>query len=119
MTFQELAARFNLPHFHTPITELNMTSLQFVSLVLDILLVVTAVVAFWLRPRIGGQLALGLRVLMVGVMVLGLAHLIETMLFVIFSLSTSLNEVLHRLLVVGAMILVIVGFAIMRRAFEG
>jgi hypothetical protein len=95
-----------------------MTFPQSVSLILDILLVAAAVVAFWARPRIGGLLARGLRVLMAGVVVLGLAHLVETALFVAFNLNTSLNEILHRLLVVAGLILVIAGFVIMRRAFE-
>jgi hypothetical protein len=92
--------------------------LEIVSLVLDIALVIAAIAAYWARPRIGGQLAKGLRVLLVGVMILGLAHLIETGLFALFNLDLQINEILHRLLVVGGFIFVILGFLIMRRAFE-
>ncbi len=48
-----------------------MKSLEVISLSLDILLVFAAGVAYLARPRIGGQLAKGLRVLLAGVIVLG------------------------------------------------
>lgn len=95
-----------------------MTSLQLISLALDILLVVAAIVSYLARPRIGGQLAKGMRVLLAGVIVLGFAHLIETGMFVIFNVPTQINEIVHRLLVGSGIVLVILGFVIMRRAFE-
>jgi hypothetical protein len=49
-----------------------MNFLELISLLLDILLVVAAIVAYLARPRIGGELAKGLRILLAGVMVLGL-----------------------------------------------
>ena len=93
--------------------------MQTISFVLDILLVIAAITAYLARPRIGGQLAKGLRILLTGIMVLGFAHLIETALFVFFNVSAPLNEVIHRLLVAAGFILVIIGFARMRGAFEG
>ncbi len=95
-----------------------MDFLQIVSFVLDVALVVAAVVAYHARPRIGGQLAIGLRILLVGVMILGLAHFIETALFVVFRVDLQANELVHRVLVVTGMTLVIWGFYRMRRAFE-
>jgi hypothetical protein len=73
-----------------------MEPLQVVSFVLDVLLVVAAIVAYLARPRIGGELAVGLRILLVGVLILGLAHLVET-----------------------GFVFVILGFIKMRQAFEG
>ncbi len=95
-----------------------MDPLQIVSFTLDIILVIAAVLAYLARPRIGGQLAIGLRILLVGLMILGLAHFIETTLFVVFKLDLQVNEVIHRLLVGGAFVFVILGFLRMRRAFE-
>lgn len=95
-----------------------MKSLEVISLSLDILLVFAAIVAYLARPRIGGQLAKGLRVLLAGVMVLGFAHLIETGLFVLLNENRQINEVIHRLLVGAGFVFVILGFYIMRRAFE-
>lgn len=95
-----------------------MNSLQLISLFLDIFLVVAAVVAYMARPQIGGQLAKGLRVLLVGLMILGLDHLLETALFIVFSLNTQINEIIHRLTVVIGFMFIILGFYIMRRAFD-
>lgn len=95
-----------------------MDFLQIVSFVLDVALIVAAVVAYHARPRIGGQLAIGLRILLVGVMILGLAHFIETALFVVFMVDLQTNEMIHRVLVVIGLAFVILGFYRMRRAFE-
>jgi hypothetical protein len=95
-----------------------MTVQQLISLVLDIVLVVVAVVAYAMRPRIGGELAKGLRILLIGLMILGLDHLLETGLFIFFQLDLATNEIIHRLTVVVAFGFVILGFSIMRRAFE-
>ena len=96
-----------------------MEPLQAVSFVLDLLLVVAAIVAYLARPRIGGELSVGLRILLAGVIILGLAHLIETLLFVLFNIDLQLNEVIHRLLVATAFVFIILGFLRMRQAFDG
>lgn len=95
-----------------------MTLLETISLGLDILLVAAAAITYVARPRIGGELSRGLRILLGGVIVLGLAHLIETAMFTVFNLSLETNEILHRLIVMFGFVFVILGFLIMRRAFE-
>ena len=95
-----------------------MTLLELISFTLDILLIAAAILAYFARPRIGGQLARGLRVLLVGVIILGMAHFIETGLFTWFNIAREVNEILHRLIVVAGFVFVIWGFAMMRRAFE-
>ncbi len=96
-----------------------MTFTELSSFVLDVLLIVAAVAAYLARPRIGGQLAKGLRILLIGVMVLGLVHFIESGLFFLFSSwPVGVHEVIHRLLVVIGFGFVVFGFAMMRRAFE-
>ena len=82
-------------------------------------MIIAAIIAYLSRPRIGGELAKGLQILMTGIMILGFAHLVETLLFLEFSVDTSFNEIVHRLLVSGGFIFVIVGFNRMRRAFHG
>jgi len=93
--------------------------MQAIAFVLDILLVVAAIAAYLARPRIGGQLARGLQTVMTGILVLGFAHLAETLLFALFNLDTELNEVVHRLLVATGFVFVIIGFSRMRGAFDG
>ena len=93
--------------------------MEIIAFVLDILLVVAAIAAYLARPRIGGQLAKGLQALTTGLLVLGFAHLIETLLFVMFNVDRPLNEVIHRLLVATGFVFVIIGFIRMRGAFDG
>ena len=89
-----------------------------IAFVLDIFLVIAAFAAYLARPRIGGQLARGMRSLTTGLLVLGFAHLTETVLFAMFFVNRPLNEVIHRLLVAAGFIFVIVGFVRMRKAFD-
>jgi hypothetical protein len=95
-----------------------MDTLQIISLVLDVLLIAAAVIAYLARPQIGGALAKGLRILLIGVMILGLAHFIETILFAVLNLSQEANEVIHRLLVGVGFGFVIWGFLKMREALK-
>jgi hypothetical protein len=97
---------------------IHMDALQIVSLILDLLLVAAAVIAYLARPRIGGALAKGLRILLVGVMILGLAHFIETILFALLQMGQEANEVIHRLLVVAGFGFIIWGFLKMREALK-
>ena len=92
--------------------------MELVSFILDFFLVIAAVVAYLARPRIGGQLAKGLQTLLVGVVVLGLAHLVETVLFAMFNVDRQINEILHRLLISAGFVFVIWGFFTIRRAFD-
>ena len=93
--------------------------MQTIAFVLDILLVAAAIAAYLARPRIGGQLARGLQTLMTGILVLGFAHLVETLFFAVVSIDIDLNEVIHRLLVAIGFGFVILGFVRMRGAFDG
>lgn len=95
-----------------------MNNLNLLSFALDVILVMAAILAYWSRPRIGGELAKGLRVLLIGVMILGLAHFIETGLFALFNLEVHINEIVHRLIVMAGFVFVILGFFIMHRAFD-
>lgn len=96
-----------------------MTLLEYASFFLDIVLIVAAVIAYFNRPRIGGQLSQGLRILLIGLMILGMAHFIETAMFdFLVIVDRPTNEIIHRLLVGGGFVFVIWGFVKMRRAFE-
>ncbi|MBI5304493.1 MAG: hypothetical protein HY868_20335 [Chloroflexi bacterium] len=95
-----------------------MEILQLIALGLDVLLVAAAIMAYLTRPRIGGELARGLGILLVGVMILGLAHLLESILFVVINVGLYVNEVVHRLFVGFGFVWVIVGFVTMNRAFR-
>jgi hypothetical protein len=110
------APRYDPPLLAKPIKRLSMET---IAIVLDVVLVIAAIAAYLARPRIGGQLSKGLQTLMTGILVLGLAHLIETLFFTLLFVDRPLNEVIHRLLVAVGFIFVIVGFVRMRKAFDG
>ena len=87
--------------------------------ILDILLVISAVLALYFRPKIGGQLAIGLRLIMVGVFVLGLTHLTDTLLKdLVTSIDATTRPLLHRGLNVIGFVFIFLGFFRMRKALE-
>jgi hypothetical protein len=87
--------------------------------ILDILLVISAILALYFRPKIGGQLAIGLRLIMVGVFVLGLTHLTDTLLKdLVSSIDATTRPLLHRGLNVIGFIFIFLGFFRMRKALE-
>ncbi len=89
-----------------------------ISYILDIILVIAAIGAFIARPRIGGLLAKGMQSLSAGLLVLGFAHLLETMLSTFWNIDEPLNEVVHRFLVLLGFVFIIIGFIRMRKAFD-
>jgi hypothetical protein len=89
------------------------------AILLDITLVIAGIAAYRASPRIGGELAKGLRLLTDGVLILGFAHLVESVMFLLFDTARPFNEVIHRVIVILGFAFVIVGFNRMRRAFGG
>jgi len=87
--------------------------------ILDILLVISAFLALYFRPRIGGQLAVGLRLIMIGVLILGFTHLTDTLLKdFVSAIDATTRPLLHRALNVGGFVLIFIGFFQMRKAIE-
>lgn len=86
---------------------------------LDIVLVVAALLALYFRPKIGGRLAVGLRLIMVGVFILGLTHLTDTLLKdFVATIDATTRPLLHRGLNVVGFLLIFTGFFQMRKAIE-
>ncbi len=86
---------------------------------LDILLVVCAILALYFRPKIGGSLAVGLRLIMVGVLILGLTHLTDTLLKdFVASIDATERPLLHRSLNLIGFLFIFIGFFRMKRAIE-
>ncbi len=86
---------------------------------LDIVLLVSAFLALYFRPKIGGQLAVGLRLIMVGVFFLGLTHLADTLLKdFVTAIDAATRPLLHRGLNVIGFLVIFIGFFQMRRAIE-
>ena len=90
------------------------------TLLLDIILVVAAFLALYYRPRIGGTLAVGLRLIMVGVFILGLTHLSDTLMKELIGemIDAVTRPLLHRGLNVVGFLFIFGGFFRMRAAIE-
>ncbi|MFN8411790.1 MAG: hypothetical protein U0Z26_05335 [Anaerolineales bacterium] len=87
--------------------------------ILDIVLVISAVLALYFRPRIGGQLAVGLRLIMVGVFILGITHLTDTLLKdFVTAIDATTRPLLHRGFNVVGFLIIFIGFFRMRKALE-
>lgn len=98
---------------------MNMIDPHTLTYVLDIILVLSAFLALYFRPKIGGQLAIGLRLIMVGVLILGLTHLTDTLLKdFVATIDATTRPLLHRGLNVAGFLLIFVGFFQMRKAIE-
>ncbi|MBP7691783.1 MAG: hypothetical protein KA764_07685 [Anaerolineales bacterium] len=96
-----------------------MSPLQLVSLGLDLILIALGLFTYVRRPKVGGLFSRGFRVLLVGLVILGFSHMIETGLFVLFNFDQNWNEIVHRLLVVIAFGFVLWGFNRLQRALDG
>ena len=99
---------------------MNMSvSPQNLTYFIDIVLVITAVLALYFRPRIGGQLAMGLRIIMIGIFFLGLTHLADTLLKdIIPQLDGTTRSLLHRGLNVVGFVFIFIGLFRMKKAIE-
>lgn len=81
----------------------------------DLVLIATS---FWMLRTlrgVGGVFGTALAVIVIGVIFLGFAHLIETVLFVFLKMDTDLNEFIHRLLVFTGFLGLIIGFKKIKR----
>ena len=98
---------------------MDMTNPHTLTYLLDLLLVISAVLAYYNRPRIGGQLAVGLNLIMIGVLILGITHLTDTLLkdFVTMIDATT-RPLLHRGFNVVGFLFIFTGFFQMKRAIE-
>ena len=95
-----------------------MEPFQVLILGLDVMLVILTVAMFAVRPRIGGSLGSGLRILVAGFLVLGMAFIGETVLFIITPIGIAANEVIHRLSIGLGFAIIIWGFSRMRHALR-
>lgn len=90
-----------------------------ITYLLDVTLVIGALLALYFRPRLGGQLAIGLRLIMVGVLILGFTHLTDSLLKdFVTSVDATMRPLLHRGLNVAGFLFIFYGFFRMKQAME-
>jgi hypothetical protein len=88
-------------------------------IVLDVALVIAALLAYLFRPRLGGQLGSGLSLIMIGIIILGLTHLTDTLIKdFVPAVDATYRSLLHRSLNLVGFIIMFIGFFQMKRAIE-
>jgi hypothetical protein len=97
---------------------MNMGS-DYLSLVLDLIIIIGSLGAlYFYRPRLGGTLSVGLRVIMVGVFILGLTHLADSIVLTFSLLDPMTEHWVHHTVNYLGFIVIFVGFFSMKRAIE-
>jgi hypothetical protein len=81
-----------------------------ISLVLDIVLILIAVGIILYMRGMGGAIGRSLGLMTVGIVVLGLAHILETLTFEVLGWSTDFVEISHRIVVLAGFLFVFLGF---------
>jgi hypothetical protein len=91
------------------------------NIVLDIVLIAASIWMLFAARGIGGLVGQSLNLIIAGAIVLGFAHLIATWLPKLVTLgpdpasATALNNLIHRLIVLGGFVLVTLGFQQVRQ----
>ena len=86
--------------------------METVNLVLDIVLLLVGIwMIFVVRSSgLGGVMGRAFNAIVVGAAILGLAHLLETLMFEFLGLSADVNETVHRIFILAGFIAMIFGF---------
>jgi hypothetical protein len=80
------------------------------SLILDIILILVAVGIVLSMRGLGGAIGRSLGVITAGVVVLGLAHITETLTLLLRVWTEDVGEITHRLIVLAGFVLLYIGF---------
>lgn len=87
-----------------------MISLSTINLIFDFILVLSAVWMIAIIRPVGGLWGKAFAFIAWGVMLLGLTHLLETVMFDVLSIDSEMVEFLHRLVFFTGFAMVAVGF---------
>ena len=80
------------------------------NLVMDIVLIVIAIAIVLNMRGMGGAIGRSLGLMTAGIVVLGLAHIVETFTFDLLGWDTEFVELTHRFVVLAGFIFVFLGF---------
>ncbi len=87
-----------------------MDTNQVITFILDIVLIGGSIWTVIAIRGLGGEIGKSLGTVTAGAVVLGLAHIIETLTFELGILTTEANEIVHRLIVLSGFALLVIGF---------
>ena len=88
---------------------------------MDIVLIVCGVLTTMYAWHVGGSIGHGsLKLMAVGFLVLGLAHFIETLVFLLIpELTVEGGEIIHRILVLAGFAMILIGYQKLAKFVKG
>lgn len=87
-----------------------MELMSIVSFLIDVVLIIMAVWMLTLVLGYSGSIGRAFNIIGVGVLILGITHILETIILKVFGFGYGAVELLHRLLVLVGFSLIIIGF---------
>jgi hypothetical protein len=96
-----------------------MHGLELVNGIFDVILVLTS---FWMayiarKMKIGGAVGATVTLVATGAIVLGFAHLLETVIMSVFAIQNELNEFIHRCIILVGFLLLTIGLSSLAKSF--
>ena len=97
----------------------SISGYEFFNTFMDVVLLL---VSFWMaltarKMNMGGAVGKTISLVVYGAVVLGLAHLTETLLSTLFDIPHEVNEMIHRVIVLIGFVLLTVGLRSLGRSF--
>lgn len=97
----------------------SISGYEFFNTFMDVVLLL---VSFWMaltarKMNMGGAVGKTISLVVYGAVVLGLAHLTETLVSTLFDIPNEVNEMIHRVIVLIGFVLLTVGLRSLGRSF--
>jgi hypothetical protein len=88
-----------------------MVNFELVNIAMDIVLIFLAFWMVWAGNRLGGVVGQSMGLVTVGAVVLGFAHLSETILFEVVKIDAAMGEFIHRIIILTAFVFLTLGLS--------
>ncbi len=89
---------------------MDANTLSTINIILDIVLVLASIWMILAVRGVGGIFGRTLNLIVVGAIILGLAHLVATLGTRVFGIEGNLNNLIHRLIVLAGFVFLVIGF---------
>ena len=88
----------------------TVSTMSTINVILDIVLVVASIWMVITLRGVGGLVGRTLTFIVIGAIILGIAHLLATIGTSIFNINGTLNNLIHRIIVLLGFVFLIIGF---------
>ncbi len=96
-----------------------MHGLELVNGIFDVVLVLTSLWMAYIarKMKVGGAVGATVTLVATGAIVLGFAHLLETVIMTVFAIQNELNELIHRCIILVGFLLLTIGLSSLAKSF--